>query len=47
MLDFIERYLGVAPDKGDGIIEFLLSVFLIVLMVAIVVRLNITKNGPS
>jgi hypothetical protein len=47
MLDFIERYFGVAPDDGDGIIEFLLFVFLIILIVAIALRLNITKKGPS
>jgi energy-converting hydrogenase Eha subunit A len=51
MLDFIERYFGVAPDNGDGSIKFLLVMFLIVLIVAIVVaillRLTITKDRPS
>jgi hypothetical protein len=28
MSDFIERYFGVAPDNGNGSIEFLLVMFL-------------------
>ena len=47
MLDFIERHVGVAPDNGGGEIEFLLFVFLIILIVAIMLRLNIPTNGPS
>ena len=47
MSDFIERYFRVAPDNGDGSIEFFLGMFLIVLIVAIVLRLFITTNRPS
>jgi hypothetical protein len=47
MLDSIERYFGVAPDNGGGEIEFLFYVVMIILIVAITLHLNITKNGPS
>jgi hypothetical protein len=39
MLDFIERYFGVAPDNGNGSVEFLLVMFLIMLILAIALRL--------
>jgi len=45
MLDFIERFLGVAPDSNDGSIEFILVVFLIILFAAIAFRL--IKNLPA
>ena len=45
MLDFIERFLGVAPDSNDGSIEFTLVVFLIILFAAIAFRL--IKNLPA
>ena len=47
MREFIERYFGVAPGNGDGSIEFFLGMFLIVLLVAILLRLCITTNRPS
>jgi hypothetical protein len=47
MLDFIERYFHVAPDNGDGAIEGLLVILLIILIVAIALRLMIAKNRPS
>jgi hypothetical protein len=47
MSDFIERYFRVAPDNGDGSIEFFLGMFLIVLIVAIVLRLFNTTNRPQ
>ena len=47
VLDFIERYFGVAPDNGDGSIEYLLIMFLTILIVAITLSVIITKDRPS
>jgi hypothetical protein len=47
MFDFIERYVHVAPDNGDGSIEVFLVISLIILFAAIALRLMITKNRPS
>jgi hypothetical protein len=44
MLDFIERWLGIAPDKGNGGFEILLVTLLIVLLVAIALRLMIPRT---
>jgi hypothetical protein len=46
MLDFIERWLGVAPDNGNGAFEIFLVMLLIVLLVVIALRLMITKTPP-
>jgi hypothetical protein len=47
MLGFIEKYFGVAPDGGNGLIELAIFVLLIALLVVIVFRLLITKNPPE
>jgi len=44
MLDFIERYFGVSPDNGDGSIESLSVVALIILLVVFVLRVGIAKR---
>jgi hypothetical protein len=46
MLNFIERWLGVVPDNGDGVFEIFLVMFLIVLLVAIALRLMIPRTPP-
>jgi len=38
VLNFIEEYFGVSPDKGDGSIETLIAVVLFMLVVTLAVR---------
>ena len=38
-MDFIERYLGFAPDGGDGSMEFLVLVALMMIVIAGALRL--------
>jgi hypothetical protein len=42
-MDFIERWLGVSPDGGDGSLEVLYFIALAVVIVAIVFRSRITQ----
>ena len=44
-MDFIERYLGFSPDGGDGSIEILVAVVLVVIIVAMGLRLATSKVG--
>ena len=34
-MDFVERYLGVSPDGGDGLLEVLIIVLLVLIAAAI------------
>jgi hypothetical protein len=34
-VDFVERYLGVSPDGGDGSLEVLIIVLLVLIAIAI------------
>ena len=43
-VDFIERYFGISPDGGDGLLEILLIVLLVMIVVAIWLHLPITGN---
>jgi hypothetical protein len=38
-MDFIERHLGFSPDGGDGSMEILVAVVLVVIIVAAALRL--------
>jgi len=38
-VDFIERYFGISPDGGDGLLEILLIVLLV--MIIVVARLHL------
>jgi hypothetical protein len=34
LVDFVERYLGVSPDGGDGLLEVLITVLLVLMATA-------------
>jgi hypothetical protein len=34
LVDFVERYLGVSPDGGDGLLEVLIIVLLVLMATA-------------
>jgi hypothetical protein len=34
-VNFVERYLGVSPDGGDGLLEILFIVLLVLIVIAI------------
>jgi hypothetical protein len=38
-MDFIERYLGISPDRGDGSVEVLLLLVLTRIIVGLALRL--------
>ena len=38
--DFIERHLGLSPDRGDGSVEILVLVALVMIIVAGALRLT-------
>jgi hypothetical protein len=40
-MDFIERWFGVSPDGGDGSLEALYFVVLLVIVSAVVFRVRI------
>jgi hypothetical protein len=42
-MDFIERWFGISPDGGDGSLELLWIVAILVAVVAIVFRRRITN----
>jgi hypothetical protein len=44
MLDFIERYLGIFPDGGDGSIEVLVVVALTLVTILLALRLGAKTN---
>jgi hypothetical protein len=41
-MHFIERYFGFSPDGGDGSMEILVAMMLVVIVVAIGLRLATT-----
>jgi hypothetical protein len=46
-LDFIERYIGVSPDNGDGSIEALSVLVVCALIVALAWRIRAAKSGRT
>jgi hypothetical protein len=38
-MDFIERYLGFSPDGGDGSMEILAAVVVVIIIVSVGLRL--------
>ena len=44
VLNFIEGYFGVSPDKGDGSIETLIVVVLFMLVVTLALRVGKSKK---
>jgi hypothetical protein len=44
-MQFIERYLGFSPDGGDGSMEILVAVVLVLIIVAVGLRLATSKVG--
>ena len=38
-MEFIERYFGLSPDRGDGSVELLLVAALIAIIVGLALRL--------
>ena len=45
MLTLVERYFDVAVDAGDGSIELVFYMLLIVLIIAIALRLLINRSS--
>jgi len=44
---FIERYFGISPDGGDGSLEIMLAVLLLMICIAIWMHLPITKKAQA
>jgi len=44
-MDFIERYLGFSPDGGDGSMEILVAMMLVVIVVVIGLRLATSETA--
>ena len=42
-MDFVERYLGFSPDGGDGSMEALIAVVLVIIIVSVGLRQATTK----
>jgi len=43
-MDFIERWFGISPDGGDGLLEILLIVLLAMIAIAIWMHLPIARK---
>ena len=43
-MDFIERYFGVSPDGGDGSLEILFAVLLLMIFVAVWMHMPIIRK---
>jgi hypothetical protein len=43
-MDFIERYLGISPDGGDGSFEVMLLVVIPILIAALALYLSATRG---
>jgi hypothetical protein len=46
-VDFIERYFGISPDGGDGLLEWLLIVLLVLIIITIWLHLPITGKTKA
>jgi len=46
-MDFIERYLGISPDGGDGALEVMLLVLLVMIVVAIGMHLPYWRKNQK
>jgi hypothetical protein len=46
-MDFIERYLGVSPDGGDGSFEVMLLVVIPILIAALALYLSAIRKAKD